>query len=131
MKVSSVKARRLTHTKGDELENQFLMGDLMAGRLEETTWTRHATERLGEMVKAGFNPEHIRKAVTSPESVHWSDRYGQPYTRYKDVSVAFMADDFGDAIVVTVLPCGAEAWEQFRNALPDSPGRERRKPGAN
>ena len=118
-------SKRFTEYKGTEADNLLLAEKIAARKVRETFWTGHAIERGQEMVTAGFDQKHIKDALRNPQSVNWSDKHGQINATYKDVSVGVMSDRWGRAIVVTILPNGSEAWEQFYRGCPDSVGRQR------
>lgn len=117
--------KRFTEYKGTAADNRRLVEKLAARAVKETFWTGHAIQRGQEMVVAGFEQERIKKALWDPQSVTWSERHGHVNVTYEDVSVGVMSDRWGRAIVVTILPNGKAAWEQFYKGCPESVGRQR------
>lgn len=127
MEVTRMKVNRFSSYRGNEAANRRLLSELAAHGVTETHWTEHARQRTQEMVNAGFQFEHIMKAVKTPEQTYWSPTHEQPCGRFGDVSVGLMADKWGRAVVVTVLPASSSAWEKFY-AAGEHEGRERRQP---
>lgn len=125
MKFTKLYVEKWLGQKASPAANEALLESLRNGKLREVYWTGHATKRAQEMVNAGFRFEDIRNALANPSSAYMSPTYRQPCVKYGEVSVALLADRFGRAIVVTVLPANRRAWDKF-HAAGDHDGRERK-----
>lgn len=125
VEVTRMRVNRFHSFKGSEADNRGLLDRLTAHKVTEVHWTEHARQRAQEMVNAGFPFEHIMKAMSAPSTTYWSPSHQQPCGKFGEVSVGLMADEWGRAVVVTVLPSTEAAWQKFY-AAGSAEGRSRR-----
>lgn len=113
MKFRQLYVEKYLGRKGTEYAHHKLQVQMETGALTEVFWTGHARRRAQQMVRAGFEWEHVVRAVAAPTRVVLSPTYNRPIGMFGGVSVPLMVDAQGRAIAVTVLPSTRRGWEMF------------------